>query len=77
MHAVLAGWGASVVPELLVRPLLDAGRLVNLAPDATLPVNLYWHCWNLDSQLLDQLTGAIQAAAERCLAAESVPASPE
>ena len=75
VRAVLAGWGASVVPELLVRPLLESGQLVNLAPDATLPVNLYWHCWNLDSQLLDALTGAIQAAAARCLAAECVPAS--
>ncbi len=77
VRAVLAGWGASVVPEMLVSLLLESGQLVNLVPDAALPVNLYWHCWNLDSPLLDELTRAIQAAAERCLAAESVPASPE
>ena len=76
MRTVLAGWGASVVPEMLVRPLIESGRLVNLAPDAALPVNLYWHCWNLDSPLLDELTRAIQSAAERHLAAESVPDSP-
>jgi PTH1 family peptidyl-tRNA hydrolase len=32
VQAVLAGWGASVVPELKVRHLLDSGALVNLSP---------------------------------------------
>ena len=68
VRAVLAGWGASVVPELLVRPLLATGQLVNLAPAAALPVNLYWHCWNLDSPLLDELTRAITVAAGSALA---------
>ena len=67
VRAVLAGWGASVVPELLVHPLLETGQLLNLAPAAALPVNLYWHCWNLDSPLLDELTRAITAAAGNAL----------
>lgn len=67
VKAALAGWGASVVPELLVRPLLDSGALVNLAPGSTLPVELYWHCWNLESSLLDSLTRAVTAAADRYL----------
>lgn len=71
VRAVLADWGASVVPELLVRPLLETGQLVNLAPAAALPVNLYWHCWNLDSPLLDELTRAITAAAGDALATSS------
>lgn len=69
VRAVLAGWGASVVPELLVRPLLKKGRLINLAPADALPINLYWHCWNLDSHLLDELTQAITAAASNALTA--------
>ena len=69
VRAVLAGWGASVVPELLVRPQLESGQLVNLAPTAALPVNLYWHCWNLDSPLLDALTHAITNAAGSALTA--------
>lgn len=75
LRAVLAGWGASVVPELLVRRLLESGQLANLAPAAALPVNLYWHCWNLDSRLLDELTRAITTAAVNALtvSAEAPP----
>lgn len=69
VRAVLAGWGASVVPELLVAGLLAQGALVNIAPQARLPVQLYWHCWNLESAVLDQLTGALAEAARRALAA--------
>src|SRR3954463_6234920 len=56
VRAVLAGWGASVVPELLVAGLLAQGTLVDVAPGTRVPVQLYWHCWNLESALLDQLT---------------------
>jgi LysR family transcriptional regulator (chromosome initiation inhibitor) len=68
VRAVLARWGASVVPELLVAGLLAQGTLVNIAPAARLPVQLYWHCWNLESAVLDQLTGALATAASRALA---------
>ncbi len=67
VRAVLAGWGASVVPELLVRGLIDNGQLVNLVPTATLPVNLYWHCWNLNSEVIDRLTAALSETAGRIL----------
>jgi len=67
VRAALAGWGASVVPELLVRPLLASGQLINLAPKASLRVNLYWHCWNLDSAVLNTLTNALVTTAARQL----------
>ena len=67
VRAVQAGWGASVVPEMLVRELLQRGDLVNLAPQITLPVSLYWHCWNLDSEVIDRLTNALEAAAQQAL----------
>ena len=67
VRAVQAGWGASVVPEMLVRELLHRGDLVNLAPLVTLPVSLYWHCWNLDSNVIDRLTSAVQVAAQQAL----------
>jgi LysR family transcriptional regulator (chromosome initiation inhibitor) len=68
VRAVLAGWGVSVVPELLARGLIAQGQLVNLAPKAALPIQLYWHCWNLQSEVLDQLSAALTAAAKDALA---------
>jgi LysR family transcriptional regulator (chromosome initiation inhibitor) len=67
VRAVLAGWGASVLPELQVQSLLSTGKLVNLVPNMTLPVNLYWHCWNLESVVIDRLTAALSSAAEVAL----------
>ena len=63
VQAVLAGWGVSVLPELQVREPLASGQLVDIAPGQALPVDLYWHCWNLDSAVLDVLTHALTSAA--------------
>ena len=68
VRAVLAGWGASVLPRLVAQPLLDQGLLVNLAPDCVLPIELYWHCWNLESEVLDALTAALTLSAKQALA---------
>ncbi len=63
VRAVLAGWGISVVPHLLVRGLLAQGELVNVALEHALPIALHWHCWNLESDVLNALTDALTAAA--------------
>ena len=68
VRAVMDGWGVSVVPELQVREQLQDGCLVDIAPGHALPVELYWHCWNLDSVVLDALTAALTAAAAVSLA---------
>lgn len=67
MRAVSAGWAVGVIPELLVRSALADGSVVNLAPGHSLPVQLYWHCWNLESAVLDSLTAALTATAEAAL----------
>ena len=64
LRAVREGWGVSVVPELRVRALIEAGELVNPLPQFGLDVALYWHCWNLGSEVLDELSRALQAAAK-------------
>lgn len=71
VRAVIAGWGAGVVPELLARPALASGALVDLAPGHALPIQLYWHCWNLESEVLDALTEALTATAARTLVADA------
>lgn len=67
VRAVQAGWGVSVVPELRVRELLACGELVNLVPHHRLGVALYWHCWNLSSDVLDALSTALRSAARQSL----------
>lgn len=67
VRAVLAGWGVSVVPWLLVRDLIERGELVDVAPRHRLGVALHWHCWNLSSDVLDALSTALRAAAAHSL----------
>lgn len=67
VRAVEAGWGVGVLPELLVRERLTRGRLLDVAPGTMLSIDLYWHCWNLDSGLLRQLTQTLQARAKSTL----------
>ncbi len=67
VRAVLAGWGVSVVPWLLVRDLIERGELVDVAPKHRLGVALHWHCWNLSSDVLDALSTALRAAAAHSL----------
>ena len=77
VRAVLAGWGVSVVPRLMADALIAQGLLVNVAPAYTLPIQLYWHCWNLASEVLDALSTALRQAAAASLVAGAVfsPAS--
>jgi LysR family transcriptional regulator (chromosome initiation inhibitor) len=57
-----------VLPELQVAEHLRNGTLVDLMPGSSLAVALYWHCWNLESAVLDALTRALKAAAALALA---------
>jgi LysR family transcriptional regulator (chromosome initiation inhibitor) len=75
VRAVQDGWGASVLPQLLVQSQIDSGDLVNLAPQTSLPVSLYWHCWNLDSDVIDRLTQALAEGAKQALGQTPKPDS--
>lgn len=67
VRAVAAGWGVSVVPQLMAAPLVAKGLLVDLAPGYKLPIQLYWHSWNLESEVLDALSTALTEAAQKAL----------
>jgi len=68
LRAVEAGWAVAILPEILVRDALAEGRLVDLAPGQTLSIALYWHCWNLESAVLETLTQALINGAAAALA---------
>ena len=55
VRALRAGWVAAVLPQLLVQADMDAGTLVNVCRAHVLPIGPYWHCWNLQSDVLDSL----------------------
>jgi len=55
-HFVCEGrcWG--ILPEQQSRELEKTGRIVNLCPDESVEVKLYWHSWSLKSTLMDNFT---------------------
>jgi LysR family transcriptional regulator (chromosome initiation inhibitor) len=65
--ASLAGMGWGMHPEALIAGHLADGALVELVPDAPLDVPLYWQHARAASRLLDELSGAIVAAAKLAL----------
>ena len=67
VRAVQAGWGVGVLPELLVRPALQAGALVDVAPGHALAIDLFWHCWNLESRVLSRVSLALLETAGQLL----------
>ncbi|MEU5343931.1 LysR family transcriptional regulator ArgP [Streptomyces sp. NPDC020766] len=67
VDAVAAGMGWGMAPEVQAAPLLDTGRLVNLAPDSRIYVPLYWQQWKLDFPALAAVSEAVAAAAAEAL----------
>lgn len=66
-HFVAEGrcWG--VLPEQQSEPLERDGQIVNLSPQHWVEVVLYWHCWNLKSDLMDDFSTRFAAEARRRL----------
>lgn len=58
-------WG--MAPEQMLRDDLEAGDLVELAPDLPLDVPLYWQRWSLGSALLAALTESVRHTAAAVL----------
>ncbi|MBO1267539.1 LysR family transcriptional regulator ArgP [Arthrobacter cavernae] len=61
--AIRLGLGWGLVPEIQCGPDLDAGRLVELAPDRPFDVALYWQRWRTPSRMLDALSAAVRDTA--------------
>lgn len=59
------GWG--MVPDIQVKSLLDDATLIKLTPDKFLKIPLYWHVWNLKSNLIKHITTALQDYAQHAL----------
>jgi LysR family transcriptional regulator (chromosome initiation inhibitor) len=64
---IAMGLGYGMLPRQQSEPFTGNGRLVDLAPDYTIPVKLYWHCWNLNSKLLVKFTRQLILGAKALL----------
>jgi LysR family transcriptional regulator (chromosome initiation inhibitor) len=56
MDGIATGIGYGMLPFQQAEPLIQTGRLMDLAPDYVVPVKLYWHCWNIKSKPLIAFT---------------------
>ncbi|MEJ6022308.1 ArgP/LysG family DNA-binding transcriptional regulator [Ramlibacter sp. PS4R-6] len=72
LRAVLAGWGVSVLPKMLVEAMVRDGELVDIAPGVAHGVDLHWHSCNFQSEVIALLDAAVNAGA-RELQASGVP----
>lgn len=64
---ILSGRAWGMMPDQHTAPLLQAGRLVNPDPGLVVPVLLYWHSWNIASELLQRFSRVLLAGAARLL----------
>ena len=69
LKAVLAGLGFGLLPELQMQTHFANGDLIDLAPGYFLDTPLYWHHWQTESPLLQQLRLQVLAGAQDCLVA--------
>jgi LysR family transcriptional regulator (chromosome initiation inhibitor) len=53
---ITMGLAYGMLPDQQSSPLLRAGKVIDLSPNCHVSVELYWHCWNLKSDLLEKLT---------------------
>lgn len=53
---IALGLAYGMLPNQQSTPLVRTGQMVDLSPACHVPVKLYWHCWNLKSDLLEKLT---------------------
>ncbi|MEX3960281.1 HTH-type transcriptional regulator ArgP [Trinickia sp. EG282A] len=67
LNAILDGLGYGLVPAMQAEPLIGHGKLVVLAPEHDLMVDLYWHHWGSESEPLAKLNALIVHGARRSL----------
>ncbi|MBU3917191.1 LysR family transcriptional regulator ArgP [bacterium] len=55
------GFGYGMLPDQQCAKLIKTGKLVDIIPTHHMLVKLYWHRWNLKSDLLDRFTSFLAA----------------
>ena len=53
---IALGHAYGSLPDQQSKSLVHTGQMVDLSPDFHVSAKLYWHCWNLKSDVLEKLT---------------------
>ena len=64
---IASSFAYGMLPDQQSAGLINSGQLIDLAPRSHIRVELYWHCWNLKSQLLENLTHILVSQAQMLL----------
>ncbi|MDM8535957.1 LysR family transcriptional regulator ArgP [Desulfobacterales bacterium HSG17] len=54
---IVSGFAYGMLPDWQTLPLLQSGRIIDIAHPYFVSAALYWHCWNLKSRLLENFSG--------------------
>jgi len=68
LNAIVSGNGYGLVPLQQARPMLDAGRLLDLMPSLGLSIPLFWHHWREEPPLSRKITESVVDSARVALA---------
>ena len=77
LEGIAMGAGYGLVPSSQARPLVGDGRLVDIAPDEPMRVDLHWHHWDLETPLAREITALIVDIGRRQLTASVRPTEAE
>ncbi|AIO35045.1 transcriptional regulator, ArgP family protein [Burkholderia cenocepacia] len=67
LDAIENGVGYGLVPCLQARSMIDAGKLVRLAPSHKIAVDLYWHHWEVAPESAEAISNLVIRHARRTL----------
>ncbi|MEX3960399.1 LysR family transcriptional regulator [Trinickia symbiotica] len=67
LNAILDDLGYGLVPAMQAEPLIGSSRLIALAPQHDLMIDLYWHHWEQEPEPLATISALVIDAARRCL----------
>ncbi|KOO13537.1 chromosome replication initiation inhibitor protein [Vibrio xuii] len=59
VNLALMGCAYCLIPKLQIQRELASGELVDLMPNFFMSFRIYWHHWQLETQLLSEITQAI------------------
>ena len=72
LEGVAMGAGYGLIPRIQAQRLVESGRLLDLCPNHSVMVDLYWHHWELEPPLAHDVTALIVKVAHRELVSRAV-----